>query len=292
MPKQFNRIAILGLGLIGGSLAMAIKQARGETVEVVGFNRTAAVAEEALNAGAIDRAEDDLKAAVSGADLVIIAVPVMAMREIMQAIAGHLSEGTVVSDAGSTKAQVMAWAQKLLPTHVDFIGGHPMAGREKAGFAAATADLFQGAVYCLTPLPRTLPESTTSLKELAMAVGAKPLVLGADEHDLMVGGISHLPLIASAALIGAASKHRRWPQMSELAASGFRDTTRLASGEPTMGRDMLISNGQMVGWLERFIRELESYQRLLKARDANALGGKLTEARTIRESLRQKKGWP
>jgi prephenate dehydrogenase len=146
-----RRIAIIGLGLIGGSMGMALKQTKVTDLEVIGFARRAEVASTALSIGAVDRAERTLTAAVEDANLVIIATPAMVIREILAEIGERLPQGCIVTDTASTKAQVIAWAQELLPPSVAFIGGHPMAGKESFGIEAADADLFRGCVYCLIP---------------------------------------------------------------------------------------------------------------------------------------------
>ncbi len=282
------RLAILGLGLIGGSLGLALRQSRGSKIEVLGWGRRPETAQRAAKRGAIDRAVSLAEAAQ--AEVVVLAVPILAEREIMVQLAPHLKPGAVVTDVGSTKVQVMAWAQELLPPTVAFVGGHPMAGKEQAGIEAAQADLFQGRTYCLTQAPDAPPQAVERVLEIVQGVGAWPLFLSAADHDFLVAGISHLPLIVASALIAATSQDPAWPQMAKLAASGFRDTTRLASGDPIMGRDLLITNAQNLRrWLDVYRKELERYERLLD--DPEALEEELGRVRQVRETWRQQAGY-
>lgn len=282
------RLSIVGLGLIGGSLGLALRRAWGKKGELLGWARRPEVAQRALERGAIDQAVSLEEAA--RAEMVVIAVPILAEREIMAQLAPHVQPGTVVTDVGSTKAQVMAWAQETLPQEVVFIGGHPMAGKEQAGIEAAQDNLFQGRTYCLTPAPSTPPQAVERVLEVVQAVGAWPIFLEAAEHDFLVAGISHLPLVAASALVAATTHDPAWSQMARLAASGFRDTTRLASGDPIMGRDLLVTNApNLRRWLGVYIEELERYKRLLD--DVVALEAELVQVRQAREVWRQQAGY-
>lgn len=218
----------------------------------------------AQKSGAIDRVELDIRKAVKSADLVIVATPVLVIKDIFAQIAPELSAGSIVTDTASTKLQVMRWAQKLLPSKINFVGGHPMAGKELSTIKAATADLFNKCTYCLTPLPQAKPAAIRTVKDMVKALGAVPLVIEADEHDRLVAGISHLPLLLSAALVLATTKNPSWPQMSRLAASGYRDLTRLASGNPELGAHICLSNqAAIVSWIDIFIEELEKLRKLV-----------------------------
>lgn len=255
------RVAVIGLGLIGGSMGLALKQA---DFEVVGFARRGEVAQRALAIGAVDRAEADLASAVEGAQMVIIATPVLAMKEILAQLGRMLPHSSVVSDTASTKEQVMGWAQESLPPGVSFIGGHPMAGKEILGIEAAEAELFRGCIYCLVPGENASEEAISLVEGLVKKIGAKPLFLDATEHDSLVAGISHLPLLLSTALVSATSKSPQWPKMAKLAASGFRDLSRLASGSPQMSRDICLTNREhILRCIDEFSKELGKLRRLL-----------------------------
>ncbi|GEM_PF-34062 len=259
-----HRIAIVGLGLIGGSLGMAIRAARLRGVEVVGYDRDGAVVSKAKRLGAIDREARDLARAVSGASLVVIATPILAIREVLREAAPHLSPGAVVTDTGSTKAAVMAWARELLPEGVHFVGGHPMAGKEAQGIDNAQADLFRERAYCLCPDPQADEGAVRTVLGLVHLVGATPLFIDPQEHDQYVAAVSHLPLVVATALFTLVRGSSGWSEMAPLAASGFRDTTRLASGDPEMAHDICLTNQEAIlHWLDRMIGELYRYRRLI-----------------------------
>ncbi len=258
-----SRMAIIGLGLIGGSMGLALRKAKAD-IEVVGFARRPEVASRAIERGAVDRTEGSLSSTVRGADLVFIATPAMAIKAILAEIEGSLSPGCIVTDAASTKAQVMGWAAESLPPRVSFIGGHPMAGKETSGIEAADADLFLGCTYCLVPGPSSNKEALDTLEELVRKIGARPVFIDASEHDSLVAAISHLSIIISTALVSMATESPLWPQMAKLAATGFRDLTRLASGSPEMSRDICITNKEpILRWLDEYIQELERFRSLV-----------------------------
>lgn len=278
-----TRVAIIGLGLIGGSMGLALKKAKIADLELVGFARRSEVASRALSIGAVDRAEGDLLSAVEGANLVIIATPVLAIKEILAQMGEHLPQGCIVTDTASTKAQVMAWAEDLLPPSVSFIGGHPMAGKETFGIEAADADLFRGFSYCLVPGRNATNEAIHAVEGLVRQIGAKPLFLDAWEHDSLVAGVSHLPLLISAALVATTTKSAWWPKMARLAATGFRDLSRLASGSPEMSRDICLTNREpILRWIDEFIKEMEEFRRLI-SEDGKELEKALLRAREERE---------
>jgi len=258
------RIAIIGLGLIGGSIGLALKQANWRRAEVIGYARRRETASLARKSGAIDTIELDLRKAVKNADIIIVATPVLTTKDVFAQIASELSEGSIVTDTASTKLQVIRWAQQLLPSRISFVGGHPMAGKEIQGIKAATADLFRKCAYCLTPLAQTKPADVRTVKDMVKALGAVPLVIDAEEHDRLVAGISHLPLLLSTALVLATTKNPSWPKMSRLAASGYRDLTRLASGNPEVSAHIFLSNqAAIVSWIDTFIEELQKLRKLV-----------------------------
>jgi prephenate dehydrogenase len=258
------RIAIIGLGLIGGSIGLALKQANWRNAELIGYARRRETASLARKSGAVDKVELDLSKAVKSTDIIIVATPVLTVKDVFKQIAPDLSEGSIVTDAASTKLEVIRWAQELLPSRANFVGGHPMAGKETSSIKAATADLFRNCTYCLTPLPQTKPAALRTMKDMVKALGAVPLIIEAEEHDRLVAGISHLPLLLSAALVLATTQSPSWPQMSRLAASGYRDLTRLASGNPELGAHICLSNqAAIVSWIDAFIEELQKLRKLV-----------------------------
>jgi prephenate dehydrogenase len=259
-----ERVAIIGLGLIGGSLGLALKRAGGAEMEISGISRNPKTASKALSLGVIDKAEAELSAAVERASMVIIATPVLAIRGILQQIAAHLPAQCIVTDTGSTKMEVMKWAQHLLPSTVDFIGGHPMTGKEISGLDGAEAELFNGCIYCLTPKSNASSEAVQSMTRLVRLVGANPLFIDPAEHDNFVAAVSHLPMLLSAALVSATANDPSWAGMSRLAATGYRDLSRLALGDPEMSRDICLTNQvNIVNWMDQYIEELRKYRRLI-----------------------------
>lgn len=259
-----KRIAIIGTGLIGGSLGLALKASGLEGLEIVGYDHDRSVATKAEKAGALDRAEHSLGKAVAGAGMVIIAVPVLSVREVMQQIAPDLEEGAVVTDTASTKAHVMQWAADVLPAHVSFVGGHPMAGKETQGIEYAEAALFHERAYCICPSVDASESAVKSVLGLANTVGAEPLFIDAAEHDTYAAAISHLPLMISTALFSMLRSSPAWPDMGMMASSGFKDVTRLASGDPGMSHGIWTTNREaVIHWLERMAAELQRYRDML-----------------------------
>jgi len=266
------RIAIIGLGLIGGSLGLALKRAQLRDMQIAGFARSRETREKARRIGAIDYAASDPADAVRDAAVVIIATPIAAIPKTMELIAPALSEGCVVTDAASTKGRVMRWAEELLPPRVDFVGGHPMAGKETSGIDVAEAGLFEGRAYCIVPPVHAGETSVNAVVGLAELVGASPVFMDAEEHDSYVAAISHLPLVVSTALFSLVHDSAAWPELSQLASSGFRDVTRLASGSPEMSADICHSNADnIVHWLDRMIAEIRKYRDLIRAGDEDTL---------------------
>lgn len=234
------RVSLLGLGLIGGSWGLAL-QAIEPTWHLRGWDRDPRAVATALARGAIAEAAASPEAAAD-ADLVLIATPVRAMRELLSAIAPHLPRGALVTDVASTKAQVVAWARERLPAHAYFLGGHPMAGSEHTGCAHADPSLFRGAVYCLTPDADTPDTAVSLLEDLLARMGALPRRMTPAFHDEAVASVSHLPFLLSAALVAQTTADPQWETKREMAATGFRDMTRLAAGDPTMYRDICLTN--------------------------------------------------
>jgi prephenate dehydrogenase len=258
------RLAIIGLGLIGGSIGLALKQVNWRQAEIVGHARRREAGSLALKLGAVDKIESNLHETVKGADIVIIATPILTVKDIFSQIAPDLSGDSIVTDTASTKLHVMRWAEELLPPGIDFVGGHPMAGKEISGISAATADLFRNCMYCLTPAPRARSAAVRTVKEMVKKLGAIPLTIGAQEHDSLVAGVSHLPLLLSVALVSATTKNPSWQQMSRIAASGYRDLTRLASGNPEVNAHICLSNqAAIVSWIDVFSEELQRLRKLV-----------------------------
>ena len=281
-------IAIVGLGLMGGSLAAALRAARAPQFTVRGVARRAESIAAALEQGYIDEGTTDAVTGVRDADVVIIGAPVRASIGLMEELAPHCRPGCIISDLGSTKAAI-AQAMADLPPHVDPIGGHPMCGKEVSGLQAADSGLFQGRAYILTPLPRTSDRAIATLQEMIRLIGARCVILEADRHDRLVAAVSHLPYLLAACLVtGADGLSAEDEVLWELVSSGFRDTSRLAASEPTMMQDILMTNRenirQMVG---RFSRCLAQCDELLADNSEAALAEWIRAARRRREGIFQ-----
>lgn len=276
-------VTIIGLGLIGGSIGLALRQRKRSGWEIIGYSRRQKTVVNAVSLGAVERGGTNLKDAVGRAEFVIIATPALTVKEIFSKIAPHLPSGCIVTDTASTKGQIMKWAKETLPPTVSFVGGHPMAGKETYGIQAAEADLFRGCAYCVTPSEKASRKSVDTVVGMIERLGARPLFIEAQEHDNLVAGISHLPILISAALISVTVENSSWPKMSKLAASGYRDLTRLASGNPEVSSHICLSNQEaIVDWIDKFSQELERYRQLV-ARGDRRLEQALSEANRARQ---------
>jgi prephenate dehydrogenase len=278
-----KKIAVLGLGLIGGSLGLALNQA-GVAKHIFGYDSNSDATRHAWEIGAITEICDAAEKAVQQADLVIVATPILAIPELLKRLAPELKRGVLVTDTASTKVQILKWAKTLLPAQVMFVGGHPMAGRERSGIRAAEAGLFEGCTYCLTPAGQETSEGVAQLSEIVVQLGAHPLVLDAERHDRLVAGISHLPFVLSSALVQCLSRKEDWRELITLAAGGFRDMSRLAAGSPTMYRDICATNKEeILNWLDALVLELDNIRSLLN-RDDRVLEPYFAQAKQLRET--------
>jgi prephenate dehydrogenase len=280
--SMFHRVTIVGLGLIGGSIGLAL-HAKKAAQQVAGYDLGKGVCDRARKIGAIDQAYSSLADAVRGSELVILATPVGAMRALLQDIAPALTPGAVVTDVASTKAQVITWAEEFLPSSVSFVGGHPMTGKELSGVEAADARLFHNRIYCLTPTVRTRPAAISKVCELVEVLGARVRFLEPAEHDGQVASVSHLPFLASIALVDTASHGPAWGDASLLAAGGFRDVSRLAAGNPEMYRDICLTNSEPIThWLDEYIASLQALRKRVAAHD-RSLGDTFADAQQTRQ---------
>ncbi|MBA2396873.1 MAG: prephenate dehydrogenase/arogenate dehydrogenase family protein [Ktedonobacteraceae bacterium] len=279
---MFQRIAIIGLGLIGGSLGLALQKAKAAH-RIVGYDQGKGVSDRARKIGAIDVAYSTLTDTLRDADLVIFATPVGAMRTLLQSSAPYLAPGAVVTDVASTKAQVITWAEEFLPATISFVGGHPMAGKELSGVEASDADLFKDHIYCLTPTARTRAIAIEKVAAMVEMIGARVRFLEPTEHDGQVAGVSHLPFLASIALVNTLAEDGAWEDASLLAASGFRDSSRLAAGSPEMYRDICLTNSEAITrWLDEYITSLQGLRTRIAAHDKD-LDETFTQARQARQ---------
>jgi prephenate dehydrogenase len=279
-----EKIAVLGLGLIGGSLALALHQAS-LAKQIAGYDADPAITRLALKREAITQMCTTVEEAVQRADMVVLATPILALPELFELIAPVLKPGALVTDTASTKAQVLTWAKTLLPPDAVFVGGHPMAGREHSGIEAAEVGLFDGCIYCLTPTAQTPSDAIALLSEVVMRLGAHPLALDAEQHDRLVAGISHLPFVLSTVLVQTLGRREDWPVMAMLAASGFRDMSRLAAGSSTMYRDICLTNREAIlSWLDALTQQLENVRSLIATSDTS-LEPYFVQARQVRNAV-------
>lgn len=283
------RVAIVGLGLMGASLAMDLSQ-NNLCREVRGIARRTATVLDAFFAGAVDLATNDLTTGVMAADIVILATPVRTIVDMLGEIGPHLWPGTLVMDMGSTKSEICA-ALDQLPPGIQPIGGHPMTGKETAGFDAAETGLYRNATWVLTPLPRTSPDALCLATELVEAVGARPVVLPAERHDRLVAAISHLPFLAASALVHTTAQIGAGdPAVWELAAGGFRDTSRVAASDTRMFLDILMTNRPAVlAQLDAYLEQLSGLRGLLQAGDEATLQAKLSVSQAARAAWKPRR---
>jgi len=270
MPWQ--KVTVVGVGLLGGSLGLALKQ-RGLAKQVYGYVRRAASIEECQRLRVVDHASQDLLLAVDGADLVVLCTPLAQMRELTHAMLPALKKGAILTDVGSVKASVVEQLEPLLAgTGAHFVGSHPMAGAEKMGAASARADLFHNAVCVVTPTARSKPEAVRKTEGLWKSVGARVISLSAETHDEFVSRSSHLPHVVAAELSNYVLSPAHPREQALLCANGFRDTTRIASGSPEMWRDIALANRKNVARvLGVFIEDLQELQLALERADGKSV---------------------
>jgi len=282
-----DTLAIVGTGLIGGSFALALKQA-GAVREVLGVGRNPARLTIARELGLIDRAVDWAQA--GQADCILLALPVGETEAVLKQLAPHLKTGAVVTDAGSTKANVVAAARAALGERfADFVPGHPIAGSEQSGPGAACGDLYQGKKVVLTPQAETRASALATVRALWEAAGAQVETLEADLHDRVFAAVSHLPHLAAFALVDELAQRPDGDTFFRFAASGFRDFTRIAGSSPEMWRDIALANREAVlAELDAYLAALQSLRQAVAGDDAEALLKLFSRARNARESWMKK----
>jgi prephenate dehydrogenase len=279
-----KQVTILGLGVMGTSLGLALKQIKSPPL-VIGNDLQYDAAQQATRLKAVDRIERDPAVAVRASDLVVLAAPVGAIPALLESVAPSLKQGCVVTDVGSTKREIVRRAEELLPSGVGFIGGHPMSGPTTAGVEGPSASIYSGAIYCLTPTANTPPDAVQVVTAMVQEIGAQPYFVDPSEHDGLVAAISHLPYLVSVAVMRSVAREPSWREMSVLAAGGFDTATRLSAGSATMFADVLATNGDnVVRSLDRLVEELQS----LKLKLMNADPG---IARDLEEAQKMRREW-
>lgn len=282
-----GEVFVIGLGLIGGSLAMAIRQAHSD-VHIVGYDVNVKNIQLAQLLGIIDKSVDSIEEAASEADLIMLAVPVDQTEKILVSLSEiELKEQVIVTDAGSTKSTVVDAAKPLLNRGVTFIGGHPMAGSHKSGAGAAKPLLFENAYYLLTPSEDTKLERIEHLKEWLKGTKANFIVVSPNTHDWLTGVISHFPHIVAAGLVNQAKNYSQENELvTRLAAGGFRDITRIASSSPVMWRDILLHNRDiLLRLMDDWIKEMSTIKELVANQSSDEIYHFFSEAKAFRDEM-------
>jgi prephenate dehydrogenase len=281
---MFQRVAILGLGAVGGSIGLALHQANAAQ-QVAGYDSGKGIADRARKLGAIDSANSGLAEAVRGAELIVLATPVGAMRALLQQLAVAASPGAVITDVASTKTQVIGWAEEFLPPTLAFVGGHPITAKEAGGIEAADAALFQQRVYCLTPTRRTPHLALEKVSTLVNALGARVRFLEPAEHDGMVAGIQQLPYLLSTVLMQTVGGSPSWHDALLLAGDSLRDATAPVAADPALYRDSSLTNSEhVVRWLNDYMKNLHELRDRIAAHD-----GSIEEV--FRQAQKLRNGW-
>lgn len=288
MNLHFNQAAIIGVGLIGGSLGMILRR-KGLASTVVGVGRRVENLKTAVSVGAIDRYVVDSREAVKDADLVILATPVDTYERHLKEWASSLRPGAIVTDVGSVKGELVARSERQMPAGVHFVGAHPIAGKEKTGAAAGSEDLFAGRRCILTPTKQTNPQALERIQFLWQEAGAVVLTMDPHLHDKILGAVSHLPHVAAFALMNALIDIRSEVPALDLAGhsgGGLRDTTRIAASSPEMWRDIFLWNREnVVACIRAFERSLGELRQLIQTGDAAGIEKMLEKAKEEREKF-------
>jgi len=283
----FERVALIGIGLIGSSLARVLRRDSPGTT-IVACARRAETLEAARRLGIADATTDDPAAAVRDADLVVIAAPLSAYAEIGPRIAPHLRDGAIVTDVGSVKGAAIDALQPTLPSHVHFVPGHPVAGTEHSGPEAGFAEMFRDRWCILTPLPDTAPEAVARVTALWQLAGMRVATMPAEHHDKVLAMTSHLPHLIAYTIVGTATdlEDTLKSEVIAFSAGGFRDFTRIAASDPVMWRDIFLANREAVlEMLQRFSEDLTALQRAIRWGEGETLEKRFAETRAIRRSI-------
>ena len=268
---MFNRVAIVGLGLIGGSIGLALHSAKAAQ-QIMGYDPNKSVADHARKIGAVDQSCHALADAVHGAEFVILATPIGPIRSLLQDIATVASPGTVVTDVASTKVQVISWAEEYLPISVFFVGGHPILSIDTYGDGPATAALFKNCVYCITPTKRTSSTALNKVIQLIEILDARVRFLEPAEHDGLIAGVNHLPFVISAILMNTVAESPSWADAAILAEKSIHNMTRMPSNDPEVYRDICLTNSEALSrWLSEYISELGTFRDQLVKHDSNLI---------------------
>jgi len=280
MTQVFRKVTIIGLGLIGGSLAAGLKRQR-VAKEVMGVSRKTSTLAYALRNRIVDRATPDLKRGIDNADLVIMASPVKTILETIKTIGPHLKRGCIVSDVGSTKESIVDVAQTDLPSHVFFVGAHPLAGSEKSGIHHANPELFQGALCLLTPTDKTNREALGKVKEVWERMGSSVKTVSPGDHDKYLAFVSHLPHVIAYALVGSIPS-----ESLAYAGKGLKDLTRIAASDPTLWTDICLENAKnLVQSIDDFTKNLAGLRKAIVSKNEKNLLENIQKSKQIRDAI-------
>ena len=284
--RHVDSVCIIGTGLIGGSLALAIKQA-GFCSEIIGAGRTEETLVRAVELGVIDRYDTRIADAAAHADIVVVCVPLGAMRAVFEQISAGDIENTVITDAGSAKQSVIEDARAVFTGGLqNFVPGHPIAGTEQSGVAAAFPELYQRRRVILTPTDETSTDALDLVRSMWQAAGAEVETMSAEHHDLVLAGTSHLPHLLAFGLVDCLNNLEDVDEIFRFAAGGFRDFTRIASSDPVMWRDICLSNRkEVMGMMRRYRDEMENMYRALEANDGEQLKEIFQRAKKARDAF-------
>ncbi len=287
MTVQFERVALIGIGLIGSSLSHVMR-AKKLTYHISGYARSVETRAAAVELGLVDSIHETAAAAVRDADLVILCVPVGACGSVAREISGSLKPGAIVTDVGSVKAAVVRDMAPHLPKHAHFIPGHPIAGTEQSGPASGFAELFEGRWCILTPLPDSDAQSVARLEKFWRSCGSDVDLMTPEHHDMVLAITSHLPHLIAYNIVATAADLEEVTdsEVIKYSASGFRDFTRIAASDPTMWRDVFMNNKEAVlEMLGRFSEDLSVLQRAIRFGDGDTLFNLFTRARGVRRQI-------
>jgi prephenate dehydrogenase len=285
----FQQVTIIGVGLLGGSLGLVLKE-QGLAKTVVGIGRRQVNLELALQVGAIDRLASEPYEAVRDSDLIVLATPVDTYVSHVQRWGQHVPSGAIVSDVGSVKGQLVFDVEAALPPTACFVGAHPIAGKEKSGVAHATSKLFDGARCIVTPTPHTNADALTKIRCLWEKAGSTVLSMDPMVHDWVLGAVSHLPHIAAFSLMHALQElQEKTPEalsLLDFSGGGLRDTTRIAASSPEMWRDICLANREnLLPMVDQYITQLQAFKQLLNEQDGSGLTQNIEQAKMLREGL-------
>ncbi|TKJ28697.1 MAG: prephenate dehydrogenase [Chloroflexi bacterium B3_Chlor] len=271
------KVAIIGLGLIGSSIGLALRKA-GPDFKIVGHDKDSSVSKKALKLGAVEKWDGNLISTVEEAELVIITTPVVSVKQILEATGPYLKPDCVVTDTSTVKGEVLRWADELLPDTVHFIGGHPTVGTDETEPDAATPDLFAGSTYCLVPSPKAHPAAIELVTSMVRTLGAEPFFLDVAEHDGQVAGLEHLPLMLATALLMTATQAPSWRDLRRLPGPVFWRATQFPSTDPATNRDICLANRENIGrWIDLYVDNLRELQQKLAAVDGEVWEELFTE---------------